>query len=63
MWQLLKATDFLHAHNVSVSLLEVIHRDIKPENILISVNGVLKLCDFGFARALGKLYFIHLLYP
>ncbi|KAJ1327164.1 hypothetical protein BSLG_010506 [Batrachochytrium salamandrivorans] len=37
MWQLLKAIDFLHSHN----------------NILVSINSVVKLCDFGFARTLA----------
>lgn len=32
----------------------MIHRDVKPENILISKRGVVKICDFGFARAIGK---------
>ena len=30
------------------------HRDFKPENMLLSKNGVLKICDFGFARSLGN---------
>jgi cyclin-dependent kinase-like len=32
----------------------VIHRDIKPENLLINNKGILKLCDFGFARYLPQ---------
>uniref|UniRef100_A0A3B4B701 mitogen-activated protein kinase n=1 Tax=Periophthalmus magnuspinnatus TaxID=409849 RepID=A0A3B4B701_9GOBI len=46
LYQILRATAFCHQHNV-------IHRDIKPENILISQGGVVKLCDFGFARTVS----------
>lgn len=45
IWQTLQAVNFCHQHNC-------IHRDVKPENILISKQGKVKLCDFGFARLL-----------
>ena len=29
----------------------IIHRDLKPGNLLVNSNCLLKICDFGFARA------------
>lgn len=46
MYQLLKGIAFCHQNRV-------LHRDLKPQNLLISPRGVLKLGDFGLARAFG----------
>ncbi|KAJ7313303.1 hypothetical protein JRQ81_004592 [Phrynocephalus forsythii] len=46
LYQIIKGIGFCHSHNI-------IHRDIKPENILVSCSGIIKLCDFGFARTLA----------
>jgi eukaryotic-like serine/threonine-protein kinase len=32
---------------------EIIHQDLKPENVMIDGNGVVKIIDFGSARAAG----------
>jgi serine/threonine-protein kinase len=34
----------------------VVHRDVSPQNILLGVNGVVKLSDFGLARARDRLH-------
>lgn len=36
-----------------IHLANVVHRDLKPGNILVSSRGVLKICDFGLARAIS----------
>jgi serine/threonine protein kinase len=33
----------------------VVHRDVSPHNILIGTNGMVKLVDFGVAKAVGRI--------
>lgn len=53
-WQTLQGVAYCHQRSC-------IHRDVKPENILLTAQGVVKLCDFGFARMLSKCFFRNVL--
>jgi len=44
LFQCVRGLAFCHARGV-------MHRDLKPQNLLVSVDGRLKLADFGLARA------------
>jgi eukaryotic-like serine/threonine-protein kinase len=36
--------------------LGVVHRDVSPQNILVGVEGVARILDFGVAKAVGKMH-------
>ena len=44
--QLASALSYLHQHGI-------VHRDLKPENVLVSIDGQLKIADFGTALLEG----------
>jgi serine/threonine-protein kinase len=39
------------AKDESGHLLEIVHRDVSPQNVMVSVDGIPRLLDFGIAKA------------
>jgi serine/threonine-protein kinase len=36
--------------------LNIVHRDVSPQNILVGVDGVARVLDFGVAKAVGRMH-------
>lgn len=41
--EVILALEYLHLHNI-------VHRDLKPDNMLLTMEGHVKLTDFGLSR-------------
>lgn len=46
LYQICEGISFCHCKRI-------LHRDLKPQNLLIDNKGIIKLADFGLARAFG----------
>ncbi len=48
----------LHAAHIACDAagkpLHIVHRDISPQNVLVGIDGVARVLDFGVAKAVGR---------
>ncbi len=49
--RLASALDHAHRRRSGNGVLGLVHRDVSPRNVLVGREGVVKLCDFGVAKA------------
>jgi len=53
--EVLRALEAAHSRrDAQGRLAPILHRDVSPPNILLDVHGVVKLADFGMARAMDR---------
>jgi eukaryotic-like serine/threonine-protein kinase len=43
------------AHNVGGEPLNIVHRDVSPQNIMVGADGLVRVLDFGIAKATERL--------
>ncbi len=55
MMDVLEALDYAHEFtDKNGRPFNLVHRDVSPQNVLISNDGIVKLCDFGVAKAVAN---------
>lgn len=54
MIDLMEALDYAHDFTHEGVPYNLVHRDVTPHNVMVSNDGVLKLLDFGVAKALAN---------